>query len=56
MDPRIAHLQALFASLGLGLDVVDLIEVGTAHRALSHGLQLPDRERSLQSTRTVKRH
>jgi hypothetical protein len=28
MDPAVPHLQALFATLGLGLDAVNLIEVG----------------------------
>jgi hypothetical protein len=35
VDPRVARLQALLAPLGVGFDVVDLIEVGTDHRVLS---------------------
>jgi hypothetical protein len=34
MHPTIAHLQALFAALGLGLHALDLIEVGAV---FSHG-------------------
>ncbi len=30
MDPLIAHLQALFAAIRVGLYIVNLIEVGTA--------------------------
>jgi hypothetical protein len=34
VHPGVAHLEALFAAFGLGLDALDLIEMGTS---VSHG-------------------